>query len=47
MNKNIHYVRSYKAITPTKEEIKEALNKANKITRTSLCLMVEPEIYTR
>lgn len=46
-NLNIHYVRSQKTTKPTEEEIKEILKKANKISRTSLCLMSEPSIYTK
>jgi hypothetical protein len=47
MNKAIHYVRSCKAQRPTQQEIKEALDKANSVTRTALCKCVLPDIYTR
>jgi len=47
MTQNLHTVRAVKANRPTQEQIKEILERANKISRTSLCLMIEPQIYTR
>jgi len=47
MTQNLHTVRAVKANRPTQEQIKEILERANKIARISLTLMTEPSIYTR
>ena len=47
MQTDLNYVRSVKVSRPTQEEIETAKKKANDRTRTSLCHMVEPAIYTK